>query len=428
MGLQSVCVDVELDKVNKPQQVNFVDLSRTLYNKQKVIENMFRHCGRTAISSLPNNLYRGILRKNNSVVVSRLRAHWYSSDKINSYDGYTYGTVLSGIQPTGVPTLGNYLGALQNWARMQETTKTSLYSVVDLHALTIPQDPETLRKDIRKMVVALLAIGIDPKKSIIFQQSCVRQHAELAWMLSCSCPIGILNKMTQWKDKGSKTNKLLGLFSYPVLMAADILVYNATHVPVGADQRQHLELTRDIAGIFNQRFNSDHFILPEAIYNDMERVMSLRDPKKKMSKSDPNGGARINLNDSDDQIMAKVRKAVTDGEAGIVYDQENRLAIANLIDLAVACTGKTHDQVCKECHGMDKLQFKEYLAHAVISVVSPIREEMSKLENDRGYVDGVLKDGAVRATAIAEENMQTITRDVRSIHPLVNSANARRLV
>ncbi|KNC80563.1 tryptophanyl-tRNA synthetase [Sphaeroforma arctica JP610] len=308
----------------------------------------------------------------------------------------------------GVPTLGNYFGALQNWVRMQDETKTSLYMVVDLHALTIPQNPDTLRVGIRDMAMTLLAIGLDPQKSIIFQQSKVRQHAELGWILSCICPYGMLGKMTQWKDKGVKQNKQVGLFTYPVLQAADILIYSATHVPVGADQRQHLELTRDLAGIFNHKYDTDILRLPEAIFNSSERVMSFREPTKKMSKSDPHDYSRINLNDSDDLIMKKLRKAVTDSEDGIEYDQANRLPLANLIDLAVAATGKTREQVCSECSGMNKLQFKEYLAHQLIAIVAPIREEYARLESDRGYVDAVLNEGSSRASAIAEQNMVRI--------------------
>eukprot|EP00123_Amoebidium_parasiticum_P020127 comp42462_c0_seq1/m.47456 comp42462_c0_seq1/g.47456 ORF comp42462_c0_seq1/g.47456 comp42462_c0_seq1/m.47456 type:complete len:364 (-) comp42462_c0_seq1:29-1120(-) len=318
--------------------------------------------------------------------------------------------IFSGIQPTGVPTLGNYIGTLTNWVELQHTAEKCVYSIVDLHSITVPQPPDVLRDNILDMTISLLAVGVDPKKCVIFQQSRVSQHTQLAWVLGTVTPFGMLNKMTQWKDKKAQHgNKQLGLFSYPVLQAADILLYNATHVPVGEDQRQHLELTRDIAGFFNNRYNTDYLVLPEVIYSRVQRVMSLRDPHKKMSKSDPNDNARINLTDSADLIREKIRKAVTDGEAGIVYDPEKRLALANLIDLYAAMAGMDVQAVVNEnSHIKSKLEFKDRLADVIIDRLVQIQNEIYRLRKEKAYVKSVLEEGAKQAQALAEVNYKRV--------------------
>ncbi|KAF8319437.1 Nucleotidylyl transferase [Clavulina sp. PMI_390] len=247
--------------------------------------------------------------------------------------------VFSGIQPTGTPHLGNFLGALSNWTRLQSSAAdgdTLIYSVVGLHAITVPQDPSQLRTDRLNAVASLLAIGLDPARSIIFCQEDVQEHAELAWMLGCFAPMGRLSRMTAYKSKvatmaSTANDEKLGLFAYPVLQAADILLYKATHVPVGEDQRQHLELTRDIAQWFNQRYMSQTFALPSTISTPTKRILSLRDPIQKMSKSAKDPKSRILLSDSRDEIARKIRKAVTDSETTISYDPIHRPGISNLL-------------------------------------------------------------------------------------------------
>ena len=261
--------------------------------------------------------------------------------------------LLSAAQPTGHLHLGNYLGAIRQWVALQYEAEESLFCVVDLHALTVPQDPQALRQSTRDTVAAYIACGIDPKHSIIFHQSAIAEHSELAWLLSTLTPLGWLNRMTQFKEKAGKHKEKsnLGLYSYPVLMAGDILLYKATHVPVGEDQKQHLELTRDIAGLFNRQF-SETFPLPEPmILGEATRVMSLRDGTKKMSKSDASDNARIHLTDAPDVIMKKLQKAKTDSEEGINYDQENRPELANLIQLISAFTGETKDAIVAQHQG-----------------------------------------------------------------------------
>lgn len=246
--------------------------------------------------------------------------------------------VLSGVQPTGNLHLGNYLGAIRNWVGMQDSYKC-LFCVVDMHAITIPQNPDELRQAIRQVTAAYIACGIDPKKSVIFPQSAVSAHAELGWILSCHTPLGWLNRMTQFKEKTGKNRDgaSLGLYGYPVLMAADILAYKATHVPVGEDQKQHLELARDIAGAFNRYYCSDYFPLPEPlIMETAARIMSLRDGTKKMSKSDESDYSRVNLTDNADAIALKFRKAKSDSSPTIAYDPENRPEAANLINIYAA--------------------------------------------------------------------------------------------
>ncbi len=315
--------------------------------------------------------------------------------------------VFSGIQPTGRPHLGNYLGAIRNWVKMQEEYK-GLYCLVDYHAITIPQDPETLRRSTREMAAALLACGISADKSILFHQSRVPFHTELGWILGCLTPLGWLNRMTQFKEKAGKQKEQagLGLYSYPVLQAADILLYKATHVPVGEDQKQHLELARDIAGAFNRHVGKDYFPLPEPlITKEAARVMSLRDGTKKMSKSDPSDMSRIHLDDAPEEIQQKIQKAKSDMVEGISYDVENRPEVANLLTLYSAVTGKTVEQAVNECSSMQFSAFKKLLADALIAHLEPIREEYRKLLLNPGHLDSILSIGAERAYSIAETHM-----------------------
>ena len=327
--------------------------------------------------------------------------------------------ILSGIQPTAKMHLGNYLGAVRNWVALQDTFET-LYCAVDLHALTQSQDPAELRANTRELVATLLAAGIDPKRSIVFVQSHVPAHSELAWLLGCLTPLGWLNRMTQFKEKAGKHREqaVLGLFSYPVLMAADILVYRATHVPVGEDQKQHLELTREIAGSFNHRYGVDYFPLPEPqIFGSATRVMSLRDGTSKMSKSDSSDYARINLRDDPDTIALKYRKAKTDPEPlpGEPAGLEGRPEARNLVDIYAALTGGTPQAVLAAFAGQPFSVFKPALAEATIAVLAPIAAEMQRLLADPGHLEAVLRDGCARAAALAAGTL----RDVQDVMGLL---------
>lgn len=335
--------------------------------------------------------------------------------------------VLSGMQPTGNLHLGNYLGAMLNWIKMQDTHET-LYCVVDLHAITqavsVWGGPTILRKAIRDVTAAYIACGLDPKKSIIFNQSRVHQHAELAWVFNCVARLGWLDRMTQFKEKAGKDKERasVGLYDYPVLMAADILIYKATAVPVGEDQKQHLELTRDIATKFNLDFadsireqgHGDAFfpITDPVITGPATRVMSLRDGTKKMSKSDPSDLSRINLTDSADDIAKKIRKAKTDAD-GIPAEKDGlkgRPEAENLVGIYAALTGTSVDEVLKQFGGGQFSTFKNALADLSVAKLSPISGDMNRLLADPGYVESVLADGAARASAIAEPIMQDVKR------------------
>jgi len=313
--------------------------------------------------------------------------------------------VVSGIQPTGGLHLGNLLGAILRWVRMQDEAEC-LYFLADLHALTVDVDPDELRSNVREMAAALIASGIDPAKSIVFAHSAVPAHAELAWILGCTARMGWLNRMTQWKDKAGKNREgaSVGLFSYPVLQAADILLYKATHVPVGEDQKQHVELTRDIALKFNADFDCDLFVPPEPFIGGgtAARVMSLRDGQSKMSKSDPSEMSRILLTDSDDLIAQKIRKAKTDPEPlpADPADLEARPEARNLVGIYGAITGESVEQVLQRYGGEGFGAFKPVLADAVVSLIAPIRERLDELRRDPAELDRILADGAARATEL----------------------------
>tara|TARA_R110002096_G_scaffold136122_5_gene288455 strand:+ start:3916 stop:4956 length:1041 start_codon:yes stop_codon:yes gene_type:complete len=314
--------------------------------------------------------------------------------------------IFSGIQPSGGLTLGNYLGALKRFVEKQDEGIETIYCLVDMHAITVWQDPAKLRQQTREAAAAFIAAGIDPQRSILFNQSQVTAHAELAWIFNCVARMGWMGRMTQWKDKAGKNseNASLGLFAYPALMAADILAYKATHVPVGEDQKQHLELTRDIAAKFNNDFKVDFFPITEPVIEGAgARVMSLRDGSKKMSKSDPSDQSRINLTDSPDAIAKKIRKSKTDPEPlpSEVDGLKDRPEARNLVNIYAGLSGLSPAQVLAEHGGAQFGTFKPALADLAVSVMGPITSEMNRLMQDTAEIDRILGDGAARADAIA---------------------------
>ena len=318
--------------------------------------------------------------------------------------------ILSGVQPSGDLHLGNYLGAIKNFVTLQKEYEC-FFCVVDLHAITVWQDPKVLADKTREVTAAFIASGIDPKKNNIFVQSQVPQHAQLAWLFNCVARMGWLNRMTQFKDKAGKNseNVSVGLFSYPTLMAADILIYLATHVPVGDDQKQHLELTRDIAQKFNNDFKTDLFPIPEPlIFGEATRVMSLRDGSKKMSKSDPSDYSRIMLTDTAENIVQKIRKAKTDPEPlpKNKTDLEKRPEAENLISIFASLKDTSVDNVINEYSGKEFSIFKKDLADLSVSKLEPITSEMNKLMNDISYIDSVLNAGKDNAISVAEPVLQ----------------------
>ncbi len=314
--------------------------------------------------------------------------------------------IFSGIQPSGGLTLGNYLGALKRFVEKQDEGIETIYCLVDLHAITVWQDPEKLRQQTRAGAAAFIAAGIDPTRSILFNQSQVTAHAELGWIFNCVARMGWMSRMTQWKDKAGKNAEAasLGLFAYPALMAADILAYHATMVPVGEDQKQHLELTRDIAIKFNNDFGVNFFpVVEPLIEGAATRVMSLRDGTKKMSKSDPSDQSRINLTDDADQIAAKIRKAKTDPEPlpESIEGLKDRPEARNLVNIYAALAGHTVEQVIGDFAGAQFGTFKPALADLAVAKLSPITTEMNRLMKDPAEIDRILGDGAERAEALA---------------------------
>lgn len=327
--------------------------------------------------------------------------------------------VFSGMQPTGGLHLGNYLGALVKFVRLQDQHEC-IYCVVDLHAITIEHDPKLLQQQCREVAAAYIAAGVDPKKAIVFVQSAVPAHAELAWIFNCVARMGWLERMTQFKDKAGKNAERMsvGLFDYPVLQAADILAYRATHVPVGEDQKQHLELSRDIAARFNNDYNAPNFFpLPEPlIQGPGARIMSLRDGTKKMSKSDPSDMSRINLTDDAQTIANKLKKATTDSLPLPAPDDpkrfENRPEVENLVGIFAALAAKSSDEILREWQGKGFGAFKPALAEIASQKLSPIADEMSRLLSDANALDAILADGAARAHAISEPVMKDVRRIV----------------
>jgi len=330
--------------------------------------------------------------------------------------------IFSGVQPTGNLHLGNYLGAIRNWVRLQEDYDDCIFCVVDMHAITVWQDPDALRKATREVAAAFIAAGIDPKKNVLFNQSAVPAHAQLAWVFNCVARMGWLNRMTQFKEKAGKhkENASVGLFAYPNLMAADILAYKATHVPVGEDQKQHLELTRDIAIKFNNDTGREVFPVTEPlIFGEATRVMSLRDGTKKMSKSDASDYSRINMTDDADTIAQKIRKAKTDPEPlpDHLEGLKERPEAGNLIGIYAALSDKTRTQVLEEVGGRPFSEFKGLLTDLAVSVLAPINEEMKRLLADPAQIDAILRDGADRADAIARPVIDEVYEAVGFLKP-----------
>ena len=320
--------------------------------------------------------------------------------------------LYSGMQATGNLTLGNYLGAMKNWVKLSNDYEC-FYGVVDMHSITVRQDPATLRKRARALLTLYIAAGLDPEKNCIYYQSHVSGHAELAWILNCYTYMGELNRMTQFKDKSAKhaDNIKAGLFTYPVLMAADILLFQADVVPVGIDQMQHLELTRDLAQRFNGIYG-DVFTVPEAYIGKVgAKIMSLQDPTKKMSKSDENPNASIYLMDDPDTIIRKCKRAVTDSEAQILYRPEQP-GVKNLIDIYSACTNKTPQDVVKEFEGKGYGDFKMAVGESVVSVLKPLQDEVARLEKDKAYIDSVIKNNAEKANYYAMKTLRKVQKKV----------------
>ena len=333
-------------------------------------------------------------------------------DIISENKVYYTDVVFSGMQATGNLTLGNYLGALKNWVTLSDEYEC-FYSVVDMHSITVRQDPATLRKRARTLLTLYIAAGLDPEKNCIYYQSHVSAHAELAWILNCFTYMGELNRMTQFKDKSAKhaDNINAGLFTYPVLMAADILLYQADVVPVGNDQKQHLEITRDIAERFNNIYG-DVFTIPEGYYGKVgARIMSLQDPSRKMSKSDENPNASIYLLDDPDTIMRKCKRAVTDSEGQILYRDEQP-GVKNLIDIYSACLGKTPEETVREFDGKGYGDFKIAVGEAVVSVLKPLQDEVARLEKDKAYLDGIIKANAEKAGYFANKTLRKVQKKV----------------
>ncbi|WP_294621323.1 tryptophan--tRNA ligase [uncultured Roseovarius sp.] len=319
--------------------------------------------------------------------------------------------VFSGIQPSGRLTLGNYLGAMKRFVEMQDEGRETIYCMVDLHAITVWQDPADLRRATRELCAGYLAAGLNPEKSILFNQSQVPEHTQLAWIFNCVARMGWMQRMTQWKDKAGKNqqNASLGLFAYPALMAADILLYHATHIPVGEDQKQHVELTRDIAIKFNNDFGQEFFPIPEPVIEGAAtRVMSLRDGSKKMSKSDPSDMSRINLTDDADTIAKKIRKAKTDPEPlpSEAKGLEERAEARNLVNIYAALSEQSVDQVMADVGGKAFSEFKPMLADLAVDRLAPISQEMARLMGDVSEIDRILGRGAERAREIASPILQ----------------------
>jgi tryptophanyl-tRNA synthetase len=329
--------------------------------------------------------------------------------------------IFSGMQPTRQLHLGNYLGALRNWVALQDQFEC-IFCVVDLHALTVTQDPEVLRSNIREVTAAYIAAGIDPEKNILFNQSVVAGHSELAWILSCYTPLGWLNRMTQFKEKAGKQKDQanLGLYAYPVLMAADILLYMATHVPVGEDQKQHLELARDIAGAFNRQHDQEFFPLPEPqILGEATRVMSLRDGTKKMSKSDESEYSRINMTDDADTIAQKIRKAKTDPEPlpDTLEALEKRPEADNLVTVYAALSDLSREATVQRFAGAQFSQFKTELVDVAVAALAPITTRMQHLLADKAEIDAILRRGGERAQEIAGANLDAVKDIIGLLRP-----------
>ena len=321
--------------------------------------------------------------------------------------------IFSGMQPSGTITLGNYLGALKNWTNLQDEYNC-LYCIVDMHAITVRQEPAVLRKNARDLMMLYIAAGLDPEKNIIYMQSHVSAHAELAWILNCFTYMGELNRMTQFKDKSQKhsDNINAGLFTYPALMAADILLYQTDLVPVGVDQKQHLELTRDLAIRFNNQYG-DVFKVPEAYIPKVgAKIMSLQDPTKKMSKSDTDVNASVTIIDDPDTIIRKFKRAVTDSDTEVRFDVDNKPGISNLMTIYGAITGQTMEQVQNEFAGKGYGDFKMKVGEAVVEELRPLQARFKELSSDKAYIDGIIKNNAQTANYLATKTLRKVQKKV----------------
>ncbi|XP_050585681.1 tryptophan--tRNA ligase, mitochondrial isoform X1 [Bombus affinis] len=311
--------------------------------------------------------------------------------------------IFSGIQPTGNLHLGNYLGAIQKWVQLQESRENVIWSIVDMHSTTLPHDPKELNDNILKMTATLLACGIDPNKSILFQQSTVDTHAQLSWILGCLTTLARLARLPQFKEKSQTLKDIpLSLYIYPVLQSADILLYKATHVPVGQDQVQHIQLAQELAIKFNKRFGNT-FPVPHSLVNEnaSQRIKSLRNPSKKMSKSDQNPNSRLDILDKPEVLATKIKKAVTDCTSKVTYEPETRPGVANLITIHSMLSGKSPNQICSEVEELDTGKYKLVVTDLVIEKLTPIREKFSRLIKEPVYLQEILKSGTERATDIA---------------------------
>ena len=321
--------------------------------------------------------------------------------------------IFSGMQPSGTITLGNYLGALKNWTSLQDEYNC-LYCIVDMHAITVKQEPAKLRKNARDLMMLYIAAGLDPEKNIIYMQSHVSAHAELAWILNCFTYMGELGRMTQFKDKSQKQgdNINAGLFTYPALMAADILLYQTDLVPVGVDQKQHLELTRDIATRFNNVYG-ETFKVPEAYISKVgAKIMSLQEPTKKMSKSDTDANATISIIDDPDTIIRKFKRAVTDSDTEIRFDVENKPGISNLMTIYSSITGQSMEQVQNEFEGKGYGDFKFRVGEAVVEELRPIQDRFKELSSDKAYIDSLIKKNAETAQYLATKTLRKVQKKV----------------
>jgi len=318
--------------------------------------------------------------------------------------------VYSGIQPTGIPHIGNYLGAIKKWVSLQKETEiTNIYSVVDLHSITIPKQKYLLQKHTYEMVACLLACGIDPKKSILYKQSDVPEHALLSWVLSSFIPVSRLKRFPQWKEKSKQFSESLSLFSYPVLQSADILLFGTTHVPVGDDQAVHIHLTNELVDKFNS-FHSDVFKKVKIISADSDctRILNLRDAKSKMSKSSFSDMYRINITDSDDDIRKKIKKSITDCVSQVTYDPKERPGVSNLIQIHSGFSGLSFEEIVNKSLKQNTGQYKEEVASCVVEHIRPIRNEYNHLLNDHNYLDEILKNGAEKAQVIADKTWHQV--------------------
>ncbi|XP_046940236.1 tryptophan--tRNA ligase, mitochondrial isoform X1 [Lynx rufus] len=357
-------------------------------------------------------------------VVKNRTSHSYGNTGIGSMDSASKANVslplfqkeavkrvFSGIQPTGIPHLGNYLGAIETWVRLQEEHGSVLYSIVDLHSITVPQDPAVLRQSILDMTAVLLACGINPEKSILFQQSQVSEHTQLSWILTCLVRLPRLQHLHQWKAKTAtqKHGGTAGLLTYPVLQAADILLYKSTHVPVGEDQVQHMELVQDLAQGFNKKYG-EFFPVPKSILTSMKKVKSLRDPLAKMSKSDPDKLATVRITDSAEEIVRKFRKAVTDFTSEVTYEPARRPGVSNLVAIHAAVTRLPVEEALRRGAGMDTARYKLLVADAVIEKFAPIKREIEKLKMDRGHLEKVLQVGSAKAKELAHPVCQDVKK------------------